>query len=444
MNVNENVFSMDVVGTFSTELGIHILSFVTTIVIVRNLSATDFGIFSLLISFSLTLCYFSTLGLPQAVVYFIGKRKEPLEKIVSLSLFLFLCIAIGIATIGYAFKGYPLNSFLKELPGHYFLPLLILFFFTLLDSYLLSIIRGIQNFLLFNIRRLLTSAGNLLGICFLLLFFGLSLGSVVTVFICISVAFTVWFFFKVISITSFRLYLNWAIVKSFFTYGIKSYLQILAGHLIYQIDLYIIAYLLGAKQIAFYSIAVGIATLLWYLPNAVGVVLFPALAATHNEQEIHRFSGQICRNTLLMTALGAICLALAGKYLILLFYGGLYIRSVNAMLLILPGIVAMSIYKVLTRNFSSRNRQQVSIMAATISLIVNICLNFAWIPKYGIEGAALASTVSYIFAGAILVFKVKLESDMPLRKLLVVNASDIRFYVEAISRFQKRYLTLGN
>jgi O-antigen/teichoic acid export membrane protein len=444
MNVNGNVFSMDVVGTFSTELGMHILSFVTTIVIVRNLSTADFGIFSLLISFSLTLCYFSTLGLPQAVVYFIGKRKEPLEKIVSLSLFLFLCIAISIATIGYAFKGYPLNSFLKELPGHYFLPLLILFFFTLLDSYLLSIIRGIQNFLLFNIRRLLTSVGNLLGICFLLLFFGLSLGSVVTVFICISVAFTVWFFFKVISITSFRLYLNWATVKSFFTYGIKSYLQILAGHLIYQIDLYIIAYLLGAKQIAFYSIAVGIATLLWYLPNTVGVVLFPALSSEDNEKDIHIFSALVCRHTLVTTSLGAICLALIGKYLILLFYGAQYIRSVNAMLLILPGVVAMSIYKILTRNFSSRNRQQVSIMAATISLIVNICLNFAWIPKYGIEGAALASTVSYIFAGAILVFKVKLDSDMPLRKLLVVNASDIRSYVEAISRFQKRYLTFGH
>lgn len=444
MNVNGNVFSMDVVGTFSTELGMHILSFVTTIVIVRNLSTADFGIFSLLISFSLTLCYFSTLGLPQAVVYFIGKRKEPLEKIVSLSLFLFLCIAISIATIGYAFKGYPLNSFLKELPGHYFLPLLILFFFTLLDSYLLSIIRGIQNFLLFNIRRLLTSVGNLLGICFLLLFFGLSLGSVVTVFICISVAFTVWFFFKVISITSFRLYLNWATVKSFFTYGIKSYLQILAGHLIYQIDLYIIAYLLGAKQIAFYSIAVGIATLLWYLPNTVGVVLFPALSSEDNEKDIHIFSALVCRHTLVTTSLGAICLALIGKYLILLFYGAQYIRSVNAMLLILPGVVAMSIYKILTRNFSSRNRQQVSIMAATISLIVNICLNFAWIPKYGIEGAALASTVSYIFAGALLVFKVKLDSDMPLRKLLVVNASDIRSYVEAISRFQKRYLTFGH
>jgi len=231
-------------------------------------------------------------------------------------------------------------------------------------------------------------------------------------------------------------------MKSFFTYGIKSYLQILTGHLIYQIDLYLIAYLLSAKQVAFYSIAVGVATLLWYLPNTIGVVLFPTLSSIHNDEEIHMFSAEVCRHTLFITFIGAVGLGLAGKYLILFFFGAEYIESVNAMLFILPGIVAMSIYKVLTRNFSSRNRQQVSIMAAAISLVVNIGLNFILIPKYGIEGAAIASTISYILAGAILVLVVKMESGISLRKMLFIDKSDIKFYIEAISKFPQKCLTI--
>ena len=437
-------FFKSVVATFSTELGIHLLSFVTTIFIVRKLFPADFGIFSLFMSFSMTLCYLSSIGLPQAIIFFIGKRKEPLEKVVSICLFLFFCIGISVVTIGYLLRDYPLNSFLREIPRHYFLPLLVIYFFTLLDSFLLSIARGLKNFLLFNLRRFLTPVGNLLGIFLVYLAFGLSLRSVVVVFTVVSVVLTTWFFLKVISVTSFRLSLDWVSIKSFIGYGIKSYLQILAGHLIYQVDLYIIAYLLGAKQVAFYSIAVGMATLLWYLPNTAGVVLFPTLSSEGNEKDIHDFSALVCRHTLLITSLGAIGLGLVGRYLILFLYGAEYTNSVNAMLIILPGVAVMSIYKVLTRNFSSRNRQQVSIMAATISLIVNICLNFAWIPKYGIGGAALASTISYILAGAILVFKVKMESNMPLRKILFVNASDMKPYVKAISGFQKRYLTLGN
>jgi len=442
--MDKKKFIKAVIGTFSTEIGVHLLGFVTTILIVRNLPPADFGIFSLIMSFSFTLCYLSSAGLPQAIIFFIGKRKEPLEKIVGISFFLFFCIAIGIATIGYIFKDYPLNSFLRELPSRYFLPLLILYIFILFDSFLMSITRGLQKFLLFNVRRFLTPVGNLLGVCLVLLVFGLSLRSVVTVFISISVALTVWFFVKVISITSFQLHFNWTSVKSFFSYGIKSYLQILTGHLIYQIDIYIIAYLLGAKQVAFYSIAVGMATLLWYIPNTVGVVLFPTLSSVQNEQEIHLFSGQVCRNTLLITAVGAICLGLVGKFLISLFYGAQYIPSVNAMLLILPGIVAMSIYKVLTRNFSSRNRQQVSIMAAGISLVVNIFLNFALIPKYGIEGAALASTVSYILAGAILVVMLRFESDMPFRKILLINKQVMKCYANSFDKLQKKILLRGN
>ena len=167
------------------------------------------------------------------------------------------------------------------------------------------------------------------------------------------------------------------------------------------------------------------ATLLWYLPNTVGVVLFPALSSEGNEKDIHDFSALVCRHTLLINSLGAIGLGLVGRYLILFLYGAEYTNSVNAMLIILPGVAVMSIYKVLTRNFSSRNRQQVSIMAATISLIVNICLNFAWIPKYGIGGAALASTISYITFSLFMLFFFIRETNISIWMLLFIRISDL-------------------
>ena len=173
--MNAKTFLKDVAGTFGTGLGIHLISFITTIIIVRSISPSEFGVFSLIMTFAISLCYLSSVGFPQAIVFFIGKRKEPLDKIVGLSLLLFLCIGISIALISYILKNYALDSFLRDLPDNYFVPLLILYFFALLDSFLLSVTRGMQNFLLFNIRRLLTPAGHLLGISFLILFIGLNL-----------------------------------------------------------------------------------------------------------------------------------------------------------------------------------------------------------------------------------------------------------------------------
>jgi O-antigen/teichoic acid export membrane protein len=288
-------------------------------------------------------------------------------------------------------------------------------------------------------RRLLTPALNLLCICIVYLFWGLSLKAVLTVFIAVNTLLTLWFFLKIKAVTSLRFSIDWLIVKSLFSYGLKSYTQTLTGHLIYQIDIYIIAYLLGARQVAFYAIAVGIATLLWYIPNTVGVVLFPTLSSVKDDNKIHEFSAQVCRHTMFITSLAALALGLAGKYIILFIYGAEYNNSVNSMLLILPGIIVMSLYKVLTRNFSSRNKQQVSIMAAGIALVVNIGLNLLWIPQFGIEGAALASTVSYILASALLVIRVRMESDLTIREMLFVNRTDLKNYSGIISKLRKIY-----
>jgi len=183
-------FSKNVAATFSTELAIHLLNFATTILIVRALSPSNFGIFTLFISFSLSLCYLTSIGLPQAIIFFIGKRKADLDIIFGLSLMLFLCIGIALVTIGYASRQYPLNSFLRELPHFYFLPLLILYFFSLLDSFLLSIIRGLKNFFLFNLRRLLTPAVIFLTMLLLYFSFGLTLRLAVIILLTVTILLT--------------------------------------------------------------------------------------------------------------------------------------------------------------------------------------------------------------------------------------------------------------
>ena len=432
-------FIKTVIATLSTEVGIKALTFITTIIIVRNLSTADYGIYSLVISFAFTLCYLSSLGIPQSIIYFVGKRITELNIVFSTTLFLYIFLGTSVILLGSIFKEYPLETFLKDVPPEYFLLILILYSFTLLDSFLLSLVRGLKDFLLFNFRRLLTPASNLIGIILLIVLSDLSLKSCLLVFLATSIVSVIWTFWKVIPVDFLSTAIKWQPAKAFLRYGMKSHVQLIVGHFVYQIDIYIIAYLLGAKQVAFYNIAVGIASLLWFLPDTIGLVLFPTLTSVHDDADIHSFTARICRNSLIIVGVAALFLCFVGKYLIQVLYGVEYLQSLYAMLLILPGIVGMSLYKILARNFSSRNRQQISILAGVISLLMNIVLNFLWIPKYGIEGAAFASTVSYCLAGMILLMKTKSESGLPLGKFLLIETKDIGAYSELVSKFCKRF-----
>lgn len=429
-------FFRTALATFGTELGCHLLGFLCTVIVVRTLTTSDYGVYSLLVSFSLTLCYLASGGLPQAVIYFIGRDRAAIATYVAT--YMMLCFGIGLLTIIGTWAVRPLlfSSFLRELPAVYLPVLLCLFAVTFLDSFLLSIVRGLKNFQLFNLRRLLTPGGTLAGVAVLSVTGAITMHNVVAVSLAASAICTGWFWIRTRSIVPLRAGIRPDAVKALMRYGVKSYVQTVSGYLVYYIDIYIIAWMMNAEAVAYYMIAVSVATLLWYIPNTVGLVLFPVLVSTGNEHSIHRAAAIVCRNTLLITTAGAGMLALAGGFLIVTVYGDRYVQSIPALMILLPGVVVMGCYKVLTRDFSSRNRQQVSILAACSALVVNIGLNVLFIPRYGICGAAWATTVAYTVAAGMLVWCLADESGMPLRRIVLVERGDVHYYVSALSRRQ--------
>lgn len=69
--------------------------------------------------------------------------------------------------------------------------------------------------------------------------------------------------------------------------------------------MFIVNYFVGVTNVGLYSIAVAIAELLWYVPQAVATILFPRTAATGAEKA-KLFTPKVCRNTFLITLVAAL------------------------------------------------------------------------------------------------------------------------------------------
>ena len=81
----------------------------------------------------------------------------------------------------------------------------------------------------------------------------------------------------------------------------------------------------------------------------------------------------------------------------------------------------MALYQLLTRNFTSRGKQQVNILAAVVALSLNVGLNLFLIPRYGISGAALANGLSYGTAALTLLIAFVRDSGHSVAETLVVR-----------------------
>ncbi len=90
----------------------------------------------------------------------------------------------------------------------------------------------------------------------------------------------------------------------------------------------------------------------------------------------------------------------------------------------------MSIFTIITRDFTSRNNQIVNIRAGSVALATNVALNLWMIPAFGIVGAALATSISYSLAAILVLAPYRRESGLTLSQMVIPTSEDARFLYE--------------
>ena len=128
---------------------------------------------------------------------------------------------------------------------------------------------------------------------------------------------------------------------------------------------------------------------------------------------------------------GAIALFVAAPILIPIVYGEAFLPSARVLQILIPGVVTFTIFKVLNMDLAGKGRPEISLAVFSPAVLVNITLNLMWIPKYGANGAALASTISYSLSAILFLFVYAHVVKIKVTSLLDFQISDWDF----ISKF---------
>ncbi len=197
----------------------------------------------------------------------------------------------------------------------------------------------------------------------------------------------------------------------------------------------LIAHFLSATIVGYYSVSVSMAEALWYLPAAVGTVIFASTSNSTAEQS-NRNTPMVCRNTLFITFILALLLFAVSSFIIPLLYGQEFLPAVRPLWILLPGVVALSICKVLANEMTGRGRPKISLLASVITLGVNIPLNLILIPQMGMNGGAIATSVAYIVSSIIvLLFFIRVSKNR-ISDVLILKRSDVLIYTRFIRSVQ--------
>jgi O-antigen/teichoic acid export membrane protein len=219
-------------------------------------------------------------------------------------------------------------------------------------------------------------------------------------------------------------------------FGGRAVVGTLAERLQFRADAFIVNALAGVRSTGVYSVTSGLAETLWYIPNALGVVMFSR--AVDPNADAGRTAAVLTRTTLALSLVLAVPAALLGPRFVRLVYGASFADAGVALRLIIPGVVAYSIVAILSRYLTGRGRPGIGTLVLLLGLGTNIAANLVLVPRFGINGAAAASSLSYcLTAVVILAVFVRVSGRSPAETLLL-RRSDIAAAWAVAGSFARR------
>ncbi|ELY54937.1 polysaccharide biosynthesis protein [Natronococcus amylolyticus DSM 10524] len=167
---------------------------------------------------------------------------------------------------------------------------------------------------------------------------------------------------------------------------------------LYQFDILLMNPLAGSEQTGYYKGALVIAEFLWFVPLAVQTMLVHStseLWLNGKTEKISSIASKVTRYTILFTSLLAIGLISLVDDFVPLYLGQDFSNSIKPLLLLIPGAIGLAAARPILSIGQAKGNMRLLILATGFATFLNISLNIYLIPRYGMNGAAIATSISY-------------------------------------------------
>lgn len=209
---------------------------------------------------------------------------------------------------------------------------------------------------------------------------------------------------------SYSLRIAKRILKGCTPFVLANIMVVIYGHM----DKIMIKHLLGnTRDVGLYSAALAICSIIGFIPGAILDSSRPLIAEAKNESEEKyqlRFR-QLVAGIMWVCILYSLFITLFSKIIIYFMYGMEYMDS-NVCLKICVWYTSFS-YLGSARNFwlICEDKKRFVFVFSAIGAVCNVVMNFVFIPLWGINGAAIATLVTQVFANFILPMFFKQTKD---------------------------------
>ncbi len=192
-----------------------------------------------------------------------------------------------------------------------------------------------------------------------------------------------------------------------------------------KIDIIMLKEFLGEYQVGLYSASSRISELWYIVPVLVTTSFFPAILNAKKKDEFiyENRLANLYKIMIYLAIIFSILVSYAAPYFMQLAYGSDYNEASEILIIQVWSSVFISILMISNKWLLAENKTKFIFIRGLIGAIINIILNYIYIPIYGVQAAAYTSLVTLIFTSLIVdIFtastrrhlRLKIEGFVPL------------------------------
>lgn len=406
---------------------------VATMLITRNLSVENYGLYNVFINTILIITSFLSLGIDSASGYVLQNQKHNQDKVILNIFYLTLFISIiSFIVFNLIFKIVPYGS-INGIPSNLQSFATVIGIGILFTNILYTILIGKMDFKNYAIFSIGPNVIFIILLCLFLIYKEITFEHVIisymSGFIITSILLIIYFFrnVKIFSIKDFKIDVD--IQKYILKFGLKSYVSNLITILNYRINIFIIAHYLGSKETGIYSSCLVIIDFIWLLPATISSVTYPWFSNPSMSAQRKVMIPIITRVVIFLTFIAALLFYILGDYLVNIVFGSKFTDTRPLFLYLGPGIILMAGSKIINVDFAAQGKPQINIYLNLMALIITVITNFLLIPRFNLIGAAIATSLSFIiwFSVSLLIYCKITKTGV--KQYLIPKINDLSFII---------------
>ncbi len=206
-------------------------------------------------------------------------------------------------------------------------------------------------------------------------------------------------FITIKKFTKIRIKYDFYIIKFILKEGIPIGVNFIFATIYTLIDQIMLSYICSDAVVGWYRAAYQFILTMILIPNQLVKAAFPVLSKYYvtSIDDLKGLFNRLLKFLLLISISLSTLIFLFSDDLIILIYGNEYINGAKALRILVWSTALIFITLILTNTTRATDRQRFTAKVVMIGAVINVILNFLFIPKYNVVGAALSTLITEIF-----------------------------------------------